>query len=176
MSGESQSEELATNDVLQSEEHLAGDIYTTASRRLSTSFEAIAELQEDMPGLGRTSSGVHEGLPLRAEVVESKANKVSNQDLLVGIQAALDNSVVPQLAVLDKYHWTKFVDDYQGYRRKRGATKLLDCFTMEVLDLLPFVLRKANLGDNTIDELATDELLAVLNNVFLPLRLGWWVL
>jgi len=172
MSGESQSEELATNDVLQSEEHLAGDIYTTASRRLSTSFEAIAELQEDMPGLGRTSSGVHEGLPLRAEVVESKANKVSNQDLLVGIQAALDNSVVPQLAVLDKYHWTKFVDDYQGYRRKRGATKLLDCFTMEVLDLLPFVLRKANLGDNTIDELATDELLAVLNNVFLPLSLG----
>ena len=64
---------------------------------------------------------------------------------MVGIQAALDNSVVPQLTVLDKYNWSKFVVEFQGYRRKRGATRLLDCFTLEVLDMLPFVLRKVNL-------------------------------
>ena len=151
-------------------------------------FYRMEELLNEQQS-GRCSSGQHEDLPVNEEFEDAENScssvpptprasrpvdaevdtPLANQRLLASLQVALDSSNVPSLDTLDKSHWIAFVDKFRTYQRRGGARSLTNCFSRDVVRVLPYVLR--NSCDICFDApKATDQLkiLAALNALFMP--------
>jgi hypothetical protein len=158
------------------------DIAELARDRLSIGFSAVgsefnASLSSPAPVAGRLSGGdmdhpvpVRDGSPIaqsldtQSELGDASATSLEIRRLFAGMQVALDNSVVPQLSTLDKKSVSAFLEKFRAYQRKRGATPLIDCLTLEVLDMLPYVCRGVIVDWENPSEAVLLKMLAKLSN------------